>query len=87
LSSIGAFRATGLMTAPRESTKKRLRIDRKEIFFLKFIFEAYDGLAVVRTIDPEAGVVMLHIAPGCEAEVEMVLEDLKREILIEPVAD
>ena len=70
-----------------ETIKKYLRIDRREIFFLKFIFEAYDGLAVVKTVDPEAGVVVLQIAPGCEADVEMILEDLKREIMIEPVVE
>ena len=70
-----------------ETIKKYLRIDRREIFFLKFIFEAYDGLTVVKTIDPEAGVVVLQIAPGCEADVEMILEDLKREIMIEPVVE
>ena len=30
-----------------KTTKKQLRVDRREISFLKYVFEACDGLAVV----------------------------------------
>ncbi len=63
--------------------KKYLRIDRREICFLKFILEAYDGIATLTTIDPHQGVVLLRIAPGCEDEVETILQDLKRDIIID----
>ncbi len=67
-----------------ETTKQYYRVDRREIAFLKFIFEAYDGLAVSSTIDAEAGILMFQIASGCEADVEMILQDLKKEVMIEP---
>jgi len=63
--------------------KKYLRVDRKEIAFLKFIFEAYDGIVTITTVDPDQGVILLCIAPGCENDVEMILQDLKKDILIE----
>ena len=66
-----------------ETVKKYLRIERKEIAYLRFIFEAYDGLAVLRTIDAEAGIVVLHIAPNCETEVDAVLLDLQKAMMIE----
>jgi hypothetical protein len=66
-----------------ESITKYYRVDRREIFFLKFILEAYDGIAMFTTIDPDAGIVMLHVSPGCESEVDMVLNDLKKNILIQ----
>ena len=69
---------------PAETVKRYYRVDRREIAFIKFILEAYDGLAVMETLDPIAGMVVFHIAPGCEAEVNMILQDLKREIVIEP---
>ncbi|MFH1990941.1 MAG: DUF4911 domain-containing protein [Pseudomonadota bacterium] len=69
-----------------ETIKKYLRVDRSEISFLKFIFEAYDGLAVLSTVDPESTIVMFQIAPGCEADVDMILQDLKKKIMIEQVA-
>jgi len=67
-----------------ETSKRYLRVERREIAFIKFIFEAYDGLAVLETLDPKAGIVVFHIAPGCERDVDAILQDLKREILIEP---
>jgi len=66
-----------------ETLQKYYRIDRREIGFLKFIIEAYDGTALLRTVDPSSGMVALHISPGCEAVVDMILSDLKQEIMIE----
>ncbi len=62
-----------------------LRIKRKEISYLKFIFESHEGIAVVRTKDPNEAIVELMIAPGCEREVEEVIENLHSEITIEKV--
>jgi hypothetical protein len=62
---------------------KYYRIERSEIGFLKFIIEAYDGLATLTTVDPEAGIVILYIASGCEAEVETILQELKKDIMLE----
>jgi len=66
-----------------ETIKKILRVDRREICFLKFILEAYDGIATLTTIDPHQGIVMLRIAPGCESDVDAVLQDLKKDIIID----
>ena len=66
-----------------KTIKKYLRVDRSEICFLRFIFEAYDGIAIITTIDSEAGIVLLTIAPGCEDDAEMILRDLKNDIMIE----
>jgi hypothetical protein len=71
--------------APAETIKRYYRVDRREIAFIKFIFEAYDGIAVLETLDPKAGIVVFHIAPGCEPDAEAILQDLEREIMIEPV--
>lgn len=69
-----------------ESVKKYFRIDRRNICFVKFIFEAYENLAALTTIDSEKGLVLFQISPGCENFVEMILKDLETGILIEPVA-
>jgi hypothetical protein len=66
-----------------ETIKKYYRVDRREISFLKFIFEAYDGLAVLTTIDSTRGIVVINIAPGCEADVKMILQDLKQNVMME----
>jgi hypothetical protein len=66
-----------------KTKRKYLRVDRREICFIKFIFEAYNGIATITTVDPDQGIVLLCIAPGCENVVEMILQDLKKDILIE----
>ena len=60
------------------------RVVRREIAFLRFIFEAYDGIAVVKTVDAQKGIILLYIAPGCEQDVDYVLQDLQKQIMIEP---
>ena len=70
-------------TESLETTQRYYRVDRSEIAYLRFIFEAYDGIAVVKTVDAQKGIILLHIAPGCDDDVEYVLQDLKKEIMIE----
>ncbi len=53
---------------------------------MKFIFEAYDGIAIFSTIDPAAGIVVFKISPGSEKDVEMILQDLKKDIMIEEIS-
>ena len=66
-----------------ETLKLHYRVDRREIAFIRFIIEAYDGLAIVKTLDPQAGLIEFQIAPGCEQDVEMILKDLQCSIMME----
>jgi hypothetical protein len=59
-------------------------VDRRQISFLRFIFEAYDGVAVLTTENPRLGILSVHIAPGCEEVAEMIIDDLQAQIRIEP---
>jgi hypothetical protein len=63
--------------------RRYYRIDRRQIAFLRFIFEAYDGIAVVKTVDAQKGIILLYIAPECESDVDDVLQGLETQILIE----
>ena len=67
-----------------DATQRQLyRVDRKAVCFIKFIFEAYDGIALIETIDPYTACIAIHVAPGCECEVKALLADLRHEYLIE----
>ncbi len=66
-----------------ETIKQHYRVDRRKIAFVRFIVEAYDGLAIITTLDSETGLIEFQIAPGCVQDVETILEDLKRDIMIE----
>ena len=60
-----------------------VRIDRREICFVKNIIEAYDGVAMLTTLDAERGIVRLNVAPGRLHELDLIINDLGRCILIE----
>ena len=68
-----------------ETIKKFFRVDRREMAFIKFVLEACDGIAMMRTIDGPSETVLLSISPGCEHEVETVLRDLGKDIMMEQV--
>ncbi|MFP4194264.1 MAG: DUF4911 domain-containing protein [Desulfosalsimonas sp.] len=71
--------------AKNRTVCRKLRIERREICFFKYLFEAYEGIAVLETIDPKAGHIALHTAPGCEETVEGILSDLSEKYLIEDI--
>jgi hypothetical protein len=66
-----------------KTIRKYMRVDRSGIAFLRFVLEASDGVATMTTLDPDRGMVVLNIAPGCEAEVEGILDGLEERIAME----
>jgi hypothetical protein len=67
-----------------ESIKKIFRIDPRQIAYFRFILEAYDGLAVLTTLDAKSGVVLLYVPPACEEQADMIIRGLSMEMTIEP---
>jgi len=66
-------------------TQWLFQVDRKSVCFIKFIIEAYDGIAFMRTINPLSAEIELNIAPGCEPEAKKLLLELGEEITIRKV--
>jgi len=60
-------------STPRHCSIWTLIVRPGEIHFLRFILEAYEGIATVTTLQPQLGLVRLNIAPGCEDDVERIL--------------
>jgi hypothetical protein len=50
---------------------------------VRFVLEAYEGIAVVTTLDNLKGLIVLAIAPGCEQMVENIMADLGQYFMIE----
>lgn len=73
------------MVGPNEKSlllhtrKWHYRVDRTQIAWLRFLLEGYDGIAVLETLDPAAGRVVLHVAPGCAPDVRGLLDALTGE--------
>ena len=67
-----------------QSQKRYFRIDKRNIGFFRFILEAYEGIATLTTVDPNAGRILLRVPPGCEREVDTLLAELAGDIYLEP---
>ena len=64
-----------------------LRVNKKDIYYVKFIFEGYDGLAVVSTENVGKGILRIWVPPGREAEADALIEALSKEIFMERLTD
>lgn len=72
----------GSKKAPMQTRRFFYRVDRRQINFIRFIVEGYEGLAVVTTIDRSLGMIGIAVAPGCEEAVRTLISDLSQSILI-----
>ncbi len=68
-----------------QTVRKKFRVDTSQISFLKFILEAYEGMAQLTTLDPGLGLVEIYVAPGCMKDFEKIVKDLKKQMLIEVI--
>ncbi|MBF0102401.1 MAG: DUF4911 domain-containing protein [Desulfobacterales bacterium] len=69
------------------SVRRYYKIPKSEISYLKFIIEAYEGIAVLTTVCPTSGKIVLYIAPGCEDEIDMICAELTKEIPLIPLTE
>lgn len=54
-------------------------MERKDINYLRSSIESYDGMAVVKTLDPYRAYIEIQISPGCEDIVLELLDFLSGE--------
>ena len=64
---------------------KEYRVDKTRIGFIKFIFEAHEGVAVATTLDPKTGHIRLAIAPDRIETAMLVVEDLKKDFMFDEI--
>ena len=63
-----------------DSIQWQIEVDKKDIAYIVSIFEGYDHLAVVRTIDPAQGLIELMISPDFLEDTRKLTEALAKEI-------
>ena len=62
-----------------------LHVPRREIAYVKFVIESYEGVAVTRTVDPAAGLVVALVAPDFLADARRIVAALEAEGACEEV--
>jgi len=61
------------------------RVNRRDMVYLKFILEAYEGMNVMSTVDNADGIIRIAIMPGFEDDMDALLADLGTKVTMEPV--
>ena len=61
-------------------------VDRRDLVYLKCIIEAYEGLAILSTVEKKGALVSVT-SPSCSAaEINLLIEALSREIALTETA-
>ena len=86
-----------ILPAPPDGSKKAARgvccgvpsrfyrLPLEEIAYVRAIVDGYDGLAVVRSLDPGRGEVEWIVAEGREAEATALAERLRNEASLQEI--
>jgi hypothetical protein len=61
------------------------KVLHRDMVYLKFILEAYEGMNVMSTVDNVAGIIRIAIMKGFEADMDALLAELGRQVAMEAV--
>lgn len=70
----------------KDSINVYLKVKKEDIYLICPYFEAFEGMAAIRTPKPEAGdfaTIKLMVSPDFKEDLEKVLENLGRKIWFE----
>jgi hypothetical protein len=67
-----------MITGP-QAKRVILVVPPPDIVYFHAILEGHDDLAVMRTIEPEGGLVEVYVSPGAEEEFSRLIRALQEE--------
>lgn len=65
--------------------EKFFKVNRRDMVYLKFILEAYEGMNVMSTVDNVAGIIRIAVMPCFEADMDELLAELGNVVKMEKV--
>jgi len=68
-----------------DTIQKMFRINRKDISYLKFLLDSYEGVAIPRTLDKRIALVEVMIPEGFYQTFTRLLDDVAEEMGMAPV--
>ena len=69
------------MTAPSTHIHALyLRVAPADIAFVKFLFESYEDVGIVRTLDRQTAIIVVLVVPDFLAVAQAILRDLQARI-------
>ena len=72
-------------SAMSEMICRYFRVARRDIVYLKFILEAYEGMNVMSTVDNANGIIRIAIMRGFEEDIDALLNELGNRVVMEQV--
>ncbi len=60
--------------------KKFLKLNRKDISYVQFLIESYEGVAAVTTVDEKVAIIKLSIMPDSVSDVDKILDSISKEV-------
>ena len=66
---------------------RHFRVARRDMVFLKFIVEAYEGMMTMSTVDQREGIVRISSADWAAADCAALLASLQADITLEEMPD
>lgn len=61
------------------------KVAHRDMVYLKFILEAYEGMNVMSTVENKEGIIRIAVMEGFETDIDGLLEDLGRQVGMVPV--
>jgi len=68
-----------------DSIQWQIEVDKKDIAYIVSIFDGYDDLAVVRTLDASRGLIELLVSPDYMEDTRKLIDALSKEIPLRPL--
>ena len=68
-----------------DSIQWQIEVDKKDIAYIVSIFDGYENLAVVRTLDAFSGLIELLVSPDYLEDTRKLIDALSKEIPISPL--
>ena len=65
---------------PTRCSVRDFIVEPSRIHLASFILQGYEGLALVSTLDRKLGLIRVHMAPGCEDDVLVILRSEKERL-------
>jgi len=63
-----------------EPSVRFFKVDRRDLVYLKFVLEAYEGMSTLSTVEPKGVIVRLSAPGGFEEEMRRIIDALSMEI-------
>jgi hypothetical protein len=68
-----------------DSIQWQIEVDKKDIAYIVSIFDGYENLAVVRTLDSSRGLIELLVSPNYLDDTRKLIDALSKEIPLRPL--